>query len=338
MIQLVFASASQTLEKDAPDSIVYLPKGDWEITPTVNGKPEKISVFVDADSAKVLQQSLDERLRGTVRPHAAFDHRPGPASFLPKQFKWDDEKGVLLEVEWTQSGKQAVAGKDYSYFSPTFLLRDKKVVGLPEDGEIGSLTNNPAFRKIQRIAASTDATKGKTMTKLAEKLAELKVITAQQAESEDEDFLVRAVDGLFASLVLAQRANDMLKAENTDLNLKVQAIKATEADKVIEDAIKAGKFPAKDAETIQFFKEQYLAHPEQTKKVLAALAGSPVLGDPIVKVTSDPRVMGGMTNGSQIIEAQKALVREIKEANPSMSNETAFNKAKSQRPELFVEA
>lgn len=373
---LVWAAASQTLDGQTPESIVYLPKGEWKITPTVNGKAGSVEVMVDSDAAKVLQESLNTRLKDTVRPHAAFDHKPGPASFIPKAFKWDDDRGVILEIDWTKSGREAVAGRDYSYFSPTFLLKDKKVVGLPKDGEIGSLTNNPAFRRIQRIAASADQVEsctgtcpecgkkstfdnndpgdnvtcpgcGKkyklpkkaesTMNKVAEKLVELQVITAQQAESEDEDFLIRAISGLHGNMVIVQKANDLLKAENTNLLLKVQAVQAAEADQIIEAVIAEGKIPAKDAETIKFFKDQYLVHPEQTKKVLAALTGnSTILGEPIVKIKSGDHVT--TRSGAEIVEAQQNLIKEIRENNPNLSFDSAFNRARAQRPELFVEA
>jgi phage I-like protein len=338
---LVFASASQTFDGEPAESIVYLPKGEWEITPMVNGKAESVRINVDADSATILQESLASRQNETVRPHAGFDHRPGPASFLPKQFKWDNEKGVILEVDWTESGSKAIKGRDYSYFSPTFLLRDKKVVGLPKDGEIGSLTNNPAFRKIQRIAASADAgfEDKKPMTKVASKLAELQVITAQQAEEGDEDFLTRAIGGLHGELVLSRKANDLLQAENANLQLRVQAVQTSEAEQLIETAIKEGKFPAQDDDTIKFFKEQYLAHPEQTKKVLAALSGNKILGGPIIDVkVKDTKQIGGSQNGADIIEAQKNAIAAIQEVNPGMSFETAFNKARLQHRELFVEA
>jgi phage I-like protein len=61
----------------------------------------------------------------------------------------------MLELLWTHSGKQSVEGRDYSYFSPTFQIDpDGSPSGLPDNGAIGALVNNPAFRDMQRIAAS----------------------------------------------------------------------------------------------------------------------------------------------------------------------------------------
>jgi phage I-like protein len=48
-----------------------------------------------------------------------------------------------------------VEGRDYSYFSPSFQIgADGAPAGLPDNGAIGALVNNPAFRDMQRIAAS----------------------------------------------------------------------------------------------------------------------------------------------------------------------------------------
>lgn len=81
----------------------------------------------------------------------------GPASFLPSDFDYLDGVGPILVGEWTLSGKNAKEGKDYGYFSPAFRLdlNTCKPVGLePDDIEVGSLVNDPAFENIARIAAS----------------------------------------------------------------------------------------------------------------------------------------------------------------------------------------
>jgi hypothetical protein len=103
--------------------------------------------------AMALQLDLQKLLRQNVRPYVDFDHVGGAAAALPKRFYWTDE-GVMLELDWTNAGKTAVSGRDYSYFSPTFLLDESgDPAGLPQAGSIGSLVNNPAFRSIRRIAA-----------------------------------------------------------------------------------------------------------------------------------------------------------------------------------------
>jgi hypothetical protein len=145
--------ASDVFSGEAPSEIVYMPGGRQTITPLVSGVPKAITIEVDEDSAAVLQKALAKRSR---RAYGAFDHKPGPAAFHPKGFKWDARRGVVLEVEWTDAGRRAVAGKNYFGFSPTFLIAKdgERIEGLPEVGEIGSLTNNPAFPGLDRLAAT----------------------------------------------------------------------------------------------------------------------------------------------------------------------------------------
>jgi hypothetical protein len=336
------SAASIDLEGETPAEIIYFPKGDWRIKPVVNGKAKDVSVKVDQSVASVLQADLNRRLKDTVRPYAAFDHKPGAASFLPKQFKWDDSKGVVLEVDWTQAGKDAVTGRNYSYFSPTFLLSDKgEVAGLPSTGEIGSLTNNPAFREIQKIAASADDDEGEQskMVKLTDKLVELEVITAEQAADADEELLVRAVTGLHEALATVQAANARLISENTALAAKAIEVQKAEASSIVQAAIAEGKIGAKDQLTIDFYTAQLIAQPETAKKVLAAMPKNPLLQKVIdVKVSDTKRVTQGQS-AADLVQAQHLAVAEIQAANPNLSYPDAFNKARRDKPEIFpVEA
>lgn len=137
-----------------------MPAGTSVIHASVNGKPGTREVHVDASTAERLQRDLVEKLEAAAtgkkaRPCGLFDHKDGRACLLPKRFYWDDAKGVMLEADWTQAGKAAVEGRDYSYWSPCFRLgRDGRVVGLTGGVEVGSLVNNPAFETIARIAAA----------------------------------------------------------------------------------------------------------------------------------------------------------------------------------------
>lgn len=139
----------------------YMPPGRSVICATVDGKPARREVFVDASTAERLQRDLVEKLEAAdagrkAAPCGLFDHRDGAACLHPKRFTWDDERGVLLEAEWTQAGKAAVEGKDYLYWSPTFRRHKEsgRVVGLQAGVEVGSLVNNPAFESIEPVAAA----------------------------------------------------------------------------------------------------------------------------------------------------------------------------------------
>jgi len=341
---VVSAAATTTFDGQAPEQIVFMPRGEWTINPKVDGQPKEVTVTVDETTAATLQSDFERRLTAPVRPTGGFDHKPGKASFIPKGFLWDEAKGVILNVDWTRAGKDAIEGRDYSYFSPTFLLNNGKVAGLTERGEVGSLTNNPAFEQIERIAASSDPDDSddpdddkQTMNKVAEKLKSFELISAEQCE--DQEAVVMAVVTLHAELEAVQASNAALIQENTNLKLEAERIKGEEADTVIQAAIAAGKIGSQDKDSIQFFKAQLIASPVTTKKVLASMPVNPVLKQVISVNAGDSRaaVTDGRSKARMMADMHNA-VAEIQAANPGMSYTDAWNKAKREHKELFIEA
>ncbi len=146
----------------APEAVPYMPPGRSVITATVNGVPGERTVWVDKSTAERLQADLVEHLSAAAagrraRPLIMFDHRAGAAAAVPVGFEWDDQRGVLLRVEWTAAGRAAVEGGDYGYISPAFRCeRDTGLVaGLGKSTvEVGSLVNDPAFERNECIVAA----------------------------------------------------------------------------------------------------------------------------------------------------------------------------------------
>lgn len=154
MIVQAYLTAS-SLGGVAPSEIMYLPAGQHTIEATVGGEPKEIDVKVTAKTAEILQSDLEKLLAGHVEPFIDFNHKGEASAALPKRFRWVPSKGVMLELEWSKDGLASVEGKTYRYFSPTFNIgADGTPSGLPDEGAIGALTNRPAFRDMQRIAAS----------------------------------------------------------------------------------------------------------------------------------------------------------------------------------------
>ena len=164
LVTAALASSLASIGGEPPAEILFLPEGEHEITPTVDGEPKTIRVRVPAargnEIAARLQAALAERLASQVRPHLAFQHQTGAASGIPQSFRYEAGKGIMCSVEWSGSGAAAIRNKDFSYFSPVFLIgEDGTPESLPAKGELGSLVNEPAFRNIGLIAAG-DAGKG----------------------------------------------------------------------------------------------------------------------------------------------------------------------------------
>ncbi len=144
-------------------TLLYLPEGEHEICATINGEPGKRRVSVTEACVAAFQRDLSAMLEAAEagnapRPCGFFDHKNGAAAFLPRGFRWQEGKGVMLDLEWTHAGQAAVEGKDYAYFSPRFALDGESPAGLLSDGvEVGSLVNDPAFRRMEEVAAGAPA-------------------------------------------------------------------------------------------------------------------------------------------------------------------------------------
>lgn len=269
---------------DAPACIVYMPEGEHFINASIGGRQK---VIVDRSCLEGLQRDLALKLTQNVRPVCYFDHKTGPASYIPSAFDYMDGVGVILKGEWTESGKKAVVGRDYSYFSPAFKLNMAtcRPVGLePNDIEVGSLVNDPAFESIARIAASkaklenftvlgpdaplnsdgedTDAVHNQTNntnTTMYELLVKCGVLTKEEAASDK------------AGKIAEDKINDLKKksegGEKSKADLEAAKKEAEDAKK--EAAIcKAAKAKLDDTEAKLKAAEEELAEVKASKAAL----------------------------------------------------------------------
>jgi phage I-like protein len=247
MSTLIHAAITAAIAEESglPSEIVYLPEGEHDITPTVNGKAKRITVNVPPDKgiaiAASFQAALEKRKAGNVRPWFDFEHKGGKAAALPTAFRYEPGKGIMAAVEWTGAGKAAIEGRDFSYLSPTFLIDDNGIPsGLPERGPLAALVNEPAFREIPRIAASDADSLTKPPTTMSKLIFAALAINAAADNAETE--AVQAIERL---KVEAQEAKDnaaTVEAENKKLT------KARHAA-LVEAAVAAGKIAPKDEET-----------------------------------------------------------------------------------------
>jgi phage I-like protein len=181
--------ASPGFDGKAPASILFFPAGKSNISASKGGKPVQLEVNVDKEVADLLQSELAAAIAaaetGTAsRPFVDFAHEGKTAAALPTAFRWEEGKGVMLDLEWTASGKAAVEGKDFSYFSPEWFQKDGKVTGLNLPGTIGGLVNTPAFQNIGKIAAAL--TQNPTMDELLKLFKDLGIVAEDVTEITPE--------------------------------------------------------------------------------------------------------------------------------------------------------
>ena len=272
--------------------LVYLPEGKHEISATVAGKPKTISVTVDDRVLASFQADLSKRLADNVRPFAGFDHKTGPASMLPTAFRYEQGVGLILQGELTKAGSEAIDGRNYSYWSPTFLQSKGIPVGLDKSGEIGSFVNDPAFRTIERIAASHT----ETIMDITP-LIELGLVEAGQEPETALEVAKAAVATLRESASTAEAVTaahssasqeierfkgeiETVKASLTTAQTELQSYRDKEAEAVkaanaelIQAAVNRGAIPPQDDATKGFWAKSLESDAEGAKAALAALPG-----------------------------------------------------------------
>jgi phage I-like protein len=312
MTGLTVNSAFQS-ELSEAGSIVFLPEGTHQITASVGGKPKTLTVTVDDRVLAGFADDLARRQESNVRPFAGFDHKPGAASFIPQAFRYEPGVGLMLDVDWTSAGRAAIEGRDYSYFSPTFLVsKDGIPTGLTGRGEIGSLVNDPAFEEIPRIAASHTPTDN-PMDHLIElglveascapdqaletakaALASLREAAAQVETVEAANMAKKSAEDELADL---KKRNEELEAAYKSLKDEMATKASAAADTAIEEAIKAGRIAPQDDATKAFWRSSITTNPEAVKALNAipvnpALSGKAVLAGRTEEPPQGPELTG----------------------------------------------
>lgn len=347
---IVSALARTVPEKGHNAHIVFIPEGESTITPTVNGKPQKITVRVSPNNGEEVAQKLQKDLAGrhaqNVRPIFDFDHKDtGPAAAIPKRFYYEGGKGIMSEVEWTGAGKKAIEAKDYSYFSPVFLIgKDGSPNGLPSRGPLGALVNDPAFRDIPRIAASYAADFIKTDTNQTKKqmddLVKCGLLKSDEAEKDNAATVAATrVTSLRedAKKVEAMSSElDALKAKKAELEKQIaDAEEATKKDKAnaeIDAAVADGRIAPKDEETKEFYRESIMEKGEKAVKALNALPKREDLTKQQVKAKDAKQTdaSGIEAEAAKLIQAGDAADKEeafamVAESNPDLYDEYCKN-------------
>lgn len=304
---------------EAPAAILWAPKGEHTIKCSLNGQPGTCVVRVTPDCVERLNADLEAKLAGNVKPVGLYDHEMGPASYKPARFVWDEEKGVVLELEgWTEQGKKDVEGGNYGYHSPRFR-RDKgtgEIKGLiPDVIEIGSLVNDPAFDDIERIAASRtegsvahfdnvedpdkpsdnrDLEKPKEGLEQQDnnttnrdmditKLVALGILTEEEAKAENAEAV--ALERIKALQDKGKASSDELEASKKELAKCQEEIAASRkqaierATQAYEDAVSAGKVAPKDEVSKSFWVRNLTDDYITASKQLNALPVNPAFED-----------------------------------------------------------
>lgn len=309
-----------------PREIQWMPPGRHEIHATRNGEPAKIIVNVDEAAAQAVAQSFADLQASGRRPYLDFNHESAEASATVASVFWggDDPKkgGIRCLVDWTQPGKEALEGRAYFSFSPTFLLdKEGKINGTTTN--MGGLVNEPAFTAIAPVTGKESDTD--TMKELLKALAEAGIISAASVSEED------AVAAVKAHTAKAKEDNEALQAKLAKAEEQVQAAEKRRAEDLVKAAVAAGKINPKDDKVQAFYRAAIMTTGADAEAALEAL---PVQA----KFQTEVRVQAGEAakdepapQGPETFEAAaKAIAAERK-----IDESEAFTIAASEKPALY---
>lgn len=315
-----------------PDEIQWMPPGEHDITPSRNGKPIQLKVKVNQAAAAAVKESLDALKKEGKRPYLDFNHDGGKASALVNDIFWagDDPEtgGIRARITWTSSGKEAVEGKDFQFFSPSFFIDAKsdQITGAPVN--FGGLVNEPAFTKIMPLVAKDNTEPKEKMKGLLNILLKAGLITSIDQE---EDALVADFQKNFSPIQASAEKADQLEGDLQKAKDEIKAHATERAKTLVESAVQAGKLAPKDTDSHQFFIEAIAGGNASAEKTLAALPVNAKLAE-TVKVEAKKEA----PDGSQAIAAkQSAKVDAIKAGNPKLTHDQAWERAAQEDPELF---
>jgi len=308
---------------DVPEWMLYMPSGKQRITPYVDGRAETIEITVDAAAADRLQADLSQRLKRKVKPFIDFDHEGKASAGRPLEFKWEDGRGVMCRVAWSESGRRAVAGGDYSYFSPTFRFdrATKRVAGLLKSGPVGGLVNDPAFTEIGEVKAraaqeTSNQTPKQQMDRNEKVLAALVqagLLSDSELDELSADNAAATVSARIAELKnkpAPQPDESAIEAANARiaaLEQQLAAVKKREAESVVDAAVRAGRIPPKDEKTRAFWVSQIIANETAAVEALNAIPVNAALAPTGARSASDAPQPGDAEEKLSRRQMEKAL-------------------------------
>ena len=324
---IVHAISTMLPGDELPDDIQYLPPGTHSITATKNGKPAELTLEVDAKTANLLQISFDQITAGDKEQvFIDFNHDDGEASAWVTGFYWagaDPETGgVRAKVEWTNAGEEALQGRNFRKFSPTFTLNSKgEIEGTTLNA--GGLVNRPAFKDINPIVAS-DGEYQNPDSKMAEIIEEKK---KEEVIGQEDDSKKKEEVSAQERLAEVKKENETLKAKIKALEDDKEKEQEVAAQAAVDKAVEDGRIPPKDEEV----KSKWVSILNNDPSAIMALNALPV--NPVFQrvVQAKRQEDGSMdTNG----EAQMRAAKEYQAKNSS-SFEQAWEATRYERPQLF---
>jgi phage I-like protein len=227
--------------------------------------------LVDQAGFKLMMEAI--RSRGNQihfdYEHASVQHRGeiaagAPAAGWIEELAWEDGKGIMARVSWTDKAAAHLAAREYKYFSPVFGIKksDKRVCYL----DSVALTNRPKTDNLTPILAALEA----GMVENEETIMDREKLIAALGLAEDatDDMIVAAIAALGVKLPEGEAKEVMPERVTAALGLKPD-----DTVSVVEASILALKQTASTGATADQLKalEDRLAERDAADAVAAAM-------------------------------------------------------------------
>jgi len=307
--QLRCSSLNSAVELD--NVIMFMPGGVSTITPSQNNKAVTVTVLIDAKSAKAIQLQYETLIEAGKKPYFSIgenSHKSDIAAFRPSRFFWATRKdvtgkmatGVWCEGEWTRAGREAVEGKDFNAFSPTFFVdavrndpnRPAQVVCESEaNPNMGALVNDPAFVMNSPLCCKNAATEFPTSDEVGsagvpaisqnkntgDKMKSKNVSLAElQARKESLETEIGDLSGKTDALSKAKLEGKNFEMESinekierigeqeevAETKIQLQARREKDADDAVAVMIGNMDVGPQEKERIEAIRKDFIAHPE----------------------------------------------------------------------------
>lgn len=316
-----------SVDAPVPQEIQWMPPGEHEISATQGDKTVTRTVRVDAGSARRLQDLLQELRTKAASgqedlPYFDFNHEDASASARVLEFRWggsDPVKGgIRAVVEWSKPGREALAGKAYRRFSPSFYVdAEGRVTGAPVN--MGGLVNRAAFKTIQPIVAGSPGDANERNPKMdADKLA----ADLAAANSKIVELQAKLDAAIKPETVQAK------DTEITALKAKLADQAKARAEAIVAKAVEDGKLPPQNKEIQAKWVKALIETPELEETLIAIQAKS-VTGQIIVNGRPESQTATSGSEAEQFVAEVKAKHTELKDKSK------AIDAAISAKPKLY---
>lgn len=204
--------------KELPEWYLIFPEGESEVEG--HGK-----FTVDRKAFEVCKAEIDRRGIEIVfdYEHQTIKDVKAPAAGWNKDWRYTDGVGIEARVDWTKEAEGYLAKNEYRYFSPVFVVRNRRLVAVHSVALTNSPRTNQQKALIAKLAgAEHSQEKGMELLKI--------LITALgMSEDSTEDEVVAKIKEFVANdgqPVVAKDIRAALGVEEDDLSVVVASINA----------------------------------------------------------------------------------------------------------------